>query len=84
MLGNDVSVWPGTVIQGDVNHVRIEARTNVQDGTIIHVSHESPYNKSSCPTLIGKGVSVGHRCIWLDRRDMDAEQPLICPPRHAS
>ena len=45
VLGDDVSVWPGTVIRGDVNHVRIGARTNVQDGTIIHVSHESPYNK---------------------------------------
>ena len=45
VLGDDVPVWPGTVIRGDVNHVRIGAGTNVQDGTIIHVSHESPYNK---------------------------------------
>lgn len=35
-LAEDVSVWPGTVIRGDVNHIRIGARTNVQDGTIIH------------------------------------------------
>ena len=41
-LGDDVSVWPGTVIRGDVNFVRIGARTNVQDGTIVHVSHHSP------------------------------------------
>ena len=62
-LGDDVSVWPGTIIRGDVNHIRIGARTNVQDGTIIHVSHDSPYNKGGYPTLIGEGVTVGHGCI---------------------
>ncbi len=62
-LGEDVSVWPGTIIRGDVNYVRIGARTNVQDGTIIHVSHHSPYNKAGYPTLIGEGVTVGHGCI---------------------
>lgn len=62
-IGADASVWPGTVIRGDVNHVRIGARTNVQDGTVIHVSHESPYNKGGYPTLIGEGVTVGHGCI---------------------
>lgn len=63
VLGDDVSVWPATVIRGDVNHVRIGARTNVQDGTIIHVSHESPYNKGGYPTLIGEDVTVGHGTI---------------------
>lgn len=62
-LGDDVSVWPGTVIRGDVNHVRIGARSNVQDGTVIHVSHHSPYNKGGYPTLVGEGVTVGHGCI---------------------
>jgi carbonic anhydrase/acetyltransferase-like protein (isoleucine patch superfamily) len=62
-LGDDVSVWPGTVIRGDVNHVRIGARTNLQDGSIIHVSHDSPYNKGGYPTLVGEGVTVGHGCI---------------------
>ena len=62
-LGDDVSVWPGTVIRGDVNHIRIGARTNVQDGTVIHVSHDSPYNKGGYPTLVGEGVTIGHGCI---------------------
>jgi carbonic anhydrase/acetyltransferase-like protein (isoleucine patch superfamily) len=62
-IGDDASIWPGTVIRGDVNHIRIGARTNVQDGTIIHVSHDSPYNKGGYPTLIGEGVTVGHGCI---------------------
>jgi len=63
VLGDDVSVWPGTVIRGDVNHVRIGARSNIQDGTIIHVSHHSPFNKAGYPTLIGKDVTVGHGTI---------------------
>ena len=63
VLGDDVSVWPFTVIRGDVNFVRIGDRTNLQDGTVIHVSHESPYNKGGYPTLIGEGVTVGHGCI---------------------
>ena len=62
-LGDDVSVWSGTVIRGDVNHIRIGARTNVQDGTVIHVSHDSPYNKGGYPTLVGEGVTIGHGCI---------------------
>ena len=62
-LGDDVSVWPGTVIRGDVNHIRIGARSNVQDGTVIHVSHASPYNKGGYPTLVGEGVTIGHGCI---------------------
>jgi len=62
-LGDDVSVWPGTIIRGDVNFIRIGAQTNVQDGTIIHVSHHSPYNRAGYPTLIGEGVTVGHGCI---------------------
>ena len=63
VLGDDVSVWPGTVIRGDVNHVRIGARSNIQDGTIIHVSHHSPFNKAGLPTLIGEDVTVGHGTI---------------------
>jgi carbonic anhydrase/acetyltransferase-like protein (isoleucine patch superfamily) len=63
-LGDDASVWPGTVIRGDVNHIRIGARTNVQDGTIVHVSHEGPYTRpGGFPTLIGDDVTIGHGAI---------------------
>jgi len=62
-LAEDASVWPGTVLRGDVNFIRIGARTNVQDGTIVHVSHHSPYNKAGHPTLIGADVTVGHGTI---------------------
>lgn len=63
VLGEDVSVWPSTVIRGDVNHIRIGARTNVQDGSIIHVSHHSPYTQAGHPTLIGEDVTIGHGTI---------------------
>ena len=62
-LADDVSVWPGTIIRGDVNHIRIGARSNVQDGTIIHVSHHSPYNKAGYPTRVGADVTIGHGTI---------------------
>ncbi|MCD7100335.1 gamma carbonic anhydrase family protein [Stenotrophomonas sp. MMGLT7] len=62
-LGDDASIWPGTVIRGDVNFVRIGARSNIQDGTVIHVSHHSPFNTAGHPTLIGEDVTVGHGAI---------------------
>jgi carbonic anhydrase/acetyltransferase-like protein (isoleucine patch superfamily) len=63
-LGDDTSVWPGTVIRGDVNHIRIGARTNLQDGTIVHVTHEGPYTRpGGFPTLIGDDVTIGHGAI---------------------
>ncbi|HET6604321.1 MAG TPA: gamma carbonic anhydrase family protein [Xanthomonadaceae bacterium] len=63
-LGDDVSVWPGTVIRGDVNHIRIGARTNVQDGTVIHVTHEGPYTRpGGYPTIIGADVTIGHSAV---------------------
>lgn len=64
VLGDDVSVWPATVIRGDVNHVRIGARTSVQDGTVIHVSHAGPHAKrGGFPTLIGSDVTIGHKAV---------------------
>ena len=44
-LGDDVSIWPGCVVRGDVNSIHIGARTNVQDGTIVHVTHEGPFTR---------------------------------------
>ena len=62
-LGDDVSLWPGVVLRGDVNHIRIGARTNIQDGAIVHVSHHSPYNQAGLPTLVGEDVTIGHGAI---------------------
>jgi carbonic anhydrase/acetyltransferase-like protein (isoleucine patch superfamily) len=56
-LGEQASVWFGCVVRGDVEKVRIGARTNLQDGSIIHVS------RKGLATLIGVGVTIGHGCI---------------------
>ena len=64
VLGDDVSVWPFTVIRGDVNFVRIGDRTNLQDGTVIHVSHDGPHAKlGGFATRIGSDVTIGHKAI---------------------
>ena len=64
VLGDDVSIWPGTVVRGDVNHIRIGARTNVQDGSILHVSHDGPYGQpGGFALLIGEDVTIGHGAI---------------------
>jgi carbonic anhydrase/acetyltransferase-like protein (isoleucine patch superfamily) len=56
-IGADSSVWMNAVIRGDVNVVRIGARSNVQDGTVIHVMHET------CPTHVGDDVTIGHAAV---------------------
>jgi len=62
-LGNDVSVWPTTVIRGDVESIEIGDGTNVQDGTVLHVSHAGDYSSEGHPLKIGKGVTIGHRAV---------------------
>lgn len=62
-LGEHVSVWPGTVIRGDVNHIRIGAGTNVQDLSLLHVSHKSSWEPSGAPLIIGNNVTIGHKVI---------------------
>ncbi|MDX1482901.1 MAG: gamma carbonic anhydrase family protein [Alphaproteobacteria bacterium] len=61
-IGADSSIWYGCVIRGDLNKIRIGARTNIQDGTIIHVDAEGEHWEG-IPTLIGDRVNVGHRAL---------------------
>jgi len=63
-LGDDVSIWPFTVVRGDVNFVRIGDRSNIQDGTVIHVSHDGPHlRRGGFATRIGSDVTIGHKAI---------------------
>lgn len=62
-LGDDVSVWPMTVIRGDVNYIAIGARSNIQDGSILHVTHEGPWCPEGLPLRLGEDVTVGHGAI---------------------
>ena len=64
VLGQDVSIWPFTVVRGDVNFIRIGDRTNVQDGSVIHVSYDGPHAKrGGFATHIGSDVTIGHKAI---------------------
>ncbi len=56
-IGDGSSLWFGTIVRGDVNHVRIGARTNVQDLGVVHVTSRTH------PTLVGDDVTVGHRAV---------------------
>lgn len=61
VLGDDTSVWPGAVIRGDVHSIRIGARTSIQDGSVLHVTHRGNYNPEGWPLIIGDDVTVGHK-----------------------
>ncbi|MCX7089048.1 MAG: gamma carbonic anhydrase family protein [Methylococcales bacterium] len=62
-LGDHVSVWPTTVIRGDVESIHIGASTNVQDGAVLHVSHAGKFSPKGHPLTIGEGVTIGHRAV---------------------
>lgn len=62
-IGADASVWPMCVLRGDVNSIEIGERSNIQDGTIVHVTHDGPYTPGGIPTVVGADVTVGHRVI---------------------
>ena len=63
VIGPDSSVWPMTVIRGDVNHIRIGARSNVQDGSIVHVTHPHAARPQGNAVAIGDDVTIGHRVV---------------------
>lgn len=60
-IGPHSSVWPGVVIRGDVHYIRIGARTNIQDGSILHVTRPTVDNPEGVPLLIGDEVTIGHQ-----------------------
>jgi carbonic anhydrase/acetyltransferase-like protein (isoleucine patch superfamily) len=60
-IGDDSSVWPTAVIRGDVNSITIGERTSIQDGSVLHVTHDGPYRPGGRALIIGSDVTVGHR-----------------------
>ena len=69
-IGEDSSVWPMTVIRGDVNYIKIGKRTNVQDASVLHVTHASNEHsqkegieQTGYPLIIGDDVTVGHKAL---------------------
>ncbi len=62
-LANDVSVWPGTVLRGDLEHISVGAYTNIQDNSTLHVTHDGPYSPGGFPLRVGEYVTIGHGVI---------------------
>ncbi|MHB1354188.1 MAG: gamma carbonic anhydrase family protein [Thiobacillus sp.] len=62
-LGRDASIWPGVVLRGDVNSIAIGEATNIQDNSVLHVSHKTPDTPAGGPLVIGARVTVGHTVV---------------------
>ena len=62
-LGENSSIWPGAVVRGDVHAIRIGARSNIQDGALLHVTHDAQYTLGGFGLNIGDDVSIGHGAV---------------------
>lgn len=63
VIGDDSSIWPLVAARGDVNHIHIGQRTNIQDGSVLHVTHKNDENPDGFPLLIGNDVTIGHKVM---------------------
>lgn len=63
VMGEDCSVWPLTVIRGDMHRIRIGERVSVQDGSVLHITHAGPFNPDGFPLTIGNDVTIGHQAM---------------------
>jgi carbonic anhydrase/acetyltransferase-like protein (isoleucine patch superfamily) len=62
-VGEDSSIWPTAVIRGDVHDIQIGARTSIQDGSVLHVTHDGPYAPGGRALIVGSDVTIGHRAV---------------------
>jgi len=62
-LKKDASVWPLCVLRGDVNFIEVGERSNIQDGSVIHVSRPKPNLPNGWPTIIGNDVTIAHKVM---------------------
>ncbi len=62
-IGANCSIWCGAVIRGDVNRISIGNNSNIQDLSVLHVSHKTASNPAGAPLIIGERVTVGHSVI---------------------
>lgn len=59
-LGANVSIWPGAVLRGDVNRIVVGDNSNIQDLSLLHVTHRRPEDPEGAPVIVGRNVTVGH------------------------
>lgn len=62
-LAQDSSIWPMVAARGDVNYISIGERSNIQDGSVLHVTRKSNSTPEGFPLIIGDDVTVGHMCM---------------------
>lgn len=62
-IGADSSLWPMSVARGDIHRIRIGARSNIQDGSVLHVTHDGEHAPGGFALQVGDDVTVGHRVI---------------------
>lgn len=62
-IGPGSSIWPLVVVRGDIHYIKIGANSNIQDGSVLHVTHDSRFNPGGFPTVIGDNVTVGHKVM---------------------
>ncbi len=59
-LAEDCSIWPQAVLRGDIHTIDIGARSNIQDGAVLHVTHASDYNPDGYPVVLEHNITIGH------------------------
>lgn len=62
-VGEESSIWPMVAVRGDVHSITIGKRTNIQDGSVLHVTADNEFNPGGRPLIIGDEVTVGHGAI---------------------
>lgn len=62
-IGEDASLWPGVIVRGDVNWITIGARTNIQDGSVLHVGSARLAGGDGIPCIVGEECSIGHAAV---------------------
>jgi len=62
-IGEDSSIWPCCSVRGDIHSISIGARSNIQDGSILHVTHDSEYAPGGNKLTVGNDVTVGHNVV---------------------
>ena len=61
-LAEDVGIWPNATLRGDVNDIQIGARSNIQDGAVVHTTHQSDVSAGS-KCIVGADVTIGHNAV---------------------
>ena len=62
-IGDDSSIWPMATVRGDVHSIKIGARSSVQDGCVLHVTHAGPYDPEGHDLVVGDDVTIGHKAM---------------------